>query len=183
MDEFGGGGTATTGRFSGRATGDGWSGSWRSPDGRDLPFALREDRDALPDLDGRLRCRTSFRDGGYTFTDTLDLAAKAGRVTAFALSQDVTGYGERQSCSVALSDLRQVPASAGITLSSKVAPSGPADDAAPQGCSVRFLGDRRTLTVGVDGCKEAGDAMLCSSRGSWSDLVIDRRTRACAAIR
>ena len=182
MDEFGGQGTAKTGHFSGQATDDSWSGVWRSPDGRELKFLLRPDRDVLSDLGGRLRCRTAFSDSGYTFTNALDLTATAGRVTRFAFSQDVTGFNDQQGCSIALSDLRQVPAPAGILLVGKVDDAAASGDAAKP-CSVHLLGSSDSIVVQVDGCKQAGGAMLCSARGSWSDLVVDRRTQTCKAIR
>ena len=182
MDEFGGEGTVKTGHFSGQATDESWSGLWRSPDGRELKFSLRPARNTLSDLGGRLRCRTSFSDSGYTFTNTLDLTATGGRVTGFALSQDVTGHNDRQNCSIALSDLTQVHASSGILLEAKDDDAAASGEAA-QPCSIHLVGNRETIIVQVDGCKQAGDAMLCSARGSWSDLVFDRRAQTCKAIR
>ncbi len=181
MDEFSFENGKKTGSFKGVSSEAGWSGMWRSPDGRRLKLSLRQDRDALSDLSGRFRCKASVSESGYAFVNSLDLRAAKGQVTQLSLSHDVTGWNDEQSCSIAMSDLKQIRSDSGILLRAKEDDETDTSESA-QHCALRLLGDSDTIVVQVDGCKGAGDTMFCSARGSWSDLVLDRKTQACKAI-
>ncbi len=108
------------------------------------------------------------------------LAAAKGRVTDFSLSQNVTGWGDEQNCSsMALGDVTPgCLAEAGVVLRGKQDPDG--GDA--PACAVTLLGGGGWLVVRVGDCQSAGGAMLCSARGSWSDLVADRATQTCKTV-
>lgn len=175
LDEFSFTNGARTGHFEGRPAGADWSGTWRGADGRRVAFVLHP---AAAGVSGRLACQARFSASGYRYVDSLRLAAAKGRVTDFSLSQDVTGWGDAQSCSMALGDVTQVPAEAGVVLRGKQDPDG--GDA--PACAVTLLGGGGWLVVRVGDCRSAGGAMLCSARGSWSDLVADRATQSCKTV-
>jgi hypothetical protein len=182
MDEFSFVDGKKTGSFKGAAHAADWSGTWQSPDGRKLGFSLRPSRGPLSDLSGRFRCRTQFSDSGYTFRDSLDLQAAKGRVTRLSLSQDATGWGDKQSCFIALGELKQVRSDSGVSLRAEENHNNDASED-EQHCSIHILGDRDYIYVQVNDCKGTGDTMFCSARGSWSDLVLSRKTQTCQAIR
>ena len=100
----------------------------------------------------------------------------------FSLSNEATGENDEQSCSVALSDLKQVAAQSGIALRAKDEGEEKDANAEAEHCALQILGDDDHLVVEVDGCKSAGGAMLCSARGSWTELVLDRKTQTCKAM-
>ncbi|MGA2793397.1 MAG: hypothetical protein ABSE69_07655 [Roseiarcus sp.] len=181
MDEFSFENGKKTGSFKGAASEAGWTGTWRSSDGRRLKLSLRQDRDALSDLSGRFRCKTSVSESGYAFVNSLDLRAAKGEVTRLSLSHDATGWNDEQSCSIALSDLKQIRSDSGILLRAKEDDETDTSQSA-QHCTLRLLGGGDYIVIQVDGCKGAGDTMFCSARGSWSDLVLNRKTQACKAI-
>jgi hypothetical protein len=178
LDEFSFHDGRKTGHFAGVAGARDWSGEWQAADGRMLTFTLRPARDTL---NGRFRCGARTSESGYRFQAALDLEAVKGRVTRFTLSHDATGFGDAQSCSIGLGDLRQERSQSGILLRAREDDVSDTGEAA-QHCSVRVLGSGDALVVEVNGCKGAGDTMFCSARGSWSDLVLDRKTQACRAI-
>lgn len=182
LDEFSFESGKKTGGFKGRPGEAGWSGMWQSPDGRQLKLTLRQDRGALSALSGQSRCRTSFADSGYIFLYSLGLQAAKGRVTRLSLSSRATGWNEEHSCALDLSDLKQVPSSSGILLRAKEDDEKDTSEGS-QHCTVHLLGDDDYIYVRVDGCKGAGDTMFCSARGSWTDLVLNRKTQTCKAIR
>jgi hypothetical protein len=181
MDEFSFVDGKKTRSFKGAPGEAGWLGNWRSPDGRQIRVSLRRDPDALSELSGRFHCETSVRESGYTFVTSLDLRAAKGKVTGLSLSHDATGGGDEQSCSIALSDLKQVRSDSGIVLRAREDDETDTSESA-QYCTLHLLGGGDYVVALVDGCKGAGDTMFCSARGSWSDMVLNRRTQACKAI-
>ena len=170
-----------TGSFKGLPGEAAWSGMWRSPDGRQLKLTLRRARDALSDLSGRFRCKARASESGYSFVSSLDFSAAKGRVTQLSLSHEATSEHDEQSCSVALSDLTQIPTDSGILLRAKDDDGTDTNEGA-QHCTLHVRGDSGALIIEVAGCMSAGGAMLCSARGSWSDLVLNRKTQTCKAI-
>jgi hypothetical protein len=181
MDEFSYENGAKTGAFRGLASPAGWSGAWQSPDGRGARFSLRPQHGTLSDLSGRLRCKASKLDSDYTFAQSLDLRARAGRISRFSYANEATSKHDEQSCSVDLGELEQIDSDSGVLLRAR---GDDPNDTSPDTmhCSVRVLGDSDHLVIRVEGCKGAGDTMFCSARGGWTDLVVNRKTQVCKAI-
>jgi hypothetical protein len=182
LDEFSFENGRKTGSFKGTPGEAAWLGTWQSAEGRQLKLTLRQNRDASSSLNARVHCKARFTDSGYTFLYSLDLQATKGRVTRLSLSSDVTGWNEEHGCSIDLSDLRQVPSDAGVLLRAKEDDEKDTSEGA-QHCALRILGDDNYLYVHVDGCKGAGDTMFCSTRGSLTDLVVNRKAQTCKAVR
>jgi hypothetical protein len=96
--------------------------------------------------------------------------------------------GDDQSCSVGLGDLKQVPSDAGILLRGKSTEALEATNT--QRCTIRIVGEGDALYVevgdadggGNDDCKGSGDAMFCSPRSFWTDMIVDRRTQTCKSV-
>jgi hypothetical protein len=181
LDEFSFVNNDKTGSFAGKTGAGAWSGTWRSPDGRRLGFSLRPDRNRLADLDGRLQCKASEVIGEFRYTQSLDLSAAKGRMTRFSFSNRARSRYDKNDCAIAMSDLKQTASPSGLVLRAKE--DDPADTSASAlHCSLRLMGGGDDLVILVSGCQGAGQTMFCSSRGGWSDLVVDRKTRACKAI-
>ena len=175
LDEFDFSDGARTGRFQGRSADGEWSGTWSGADGRRLDFVLHP---ASTGLSGKFACQARFSASGYRYRERFDLDAARGRVKAFSLSQTVTGWGDTQQCSMDLGDVGQVPSPSGLVLK---AGQDPDSGEAPV-CAVSIVGGGAYLLLRVGDCRSADGAMLCSARGSWSDLVIDRAAQSCRAV-
>jgi hypothetical protein len=173
--------------LSGRADHGQWTGTWRKRAGAvPLGLALSENHDNLAGLTTSASCAArepgSMR--GYTFKWNASLAIAHGRVKSLDSTQGSFGPDE-QTCSISLDDLEQIRSADGILLRLKGAPK---DD--PSVCTVRILGDNDTLWIRFgdkpeegDNCRGTDDMMLCTPRGFWSDLVIDRHTNQCTPVR
>jgi hypothetical protein len=181
MDEFSFVNNDRTGSFTGKPGAAAWSGTWRSPDGRSLTFSLRPDRNRLSDLNGRLQCKAGEVIGEYRYLQSLDLTAAKGRMTRFSFSNTAKSQYDENDCAIAMSELKQIASPSGIVLRAKE--DDPADTSASAlHCSLRLMGSGDDLVILVSGCQGAGQRMFCSSRGGWSDLIVNRKTKACKAI-
>jgi hypothetical protein len=188
LDEFAA--DRKTGSFKGAANGPHWTGEWRNAAGAaSLAFALDETRDVLSAVSGRFRCTTKKNDKqfGYIYTHTLDLTLAKGAVKSFTTSRgETSAQGDDQSCSIELGDLERVPSDAGILLRSKG--DDPGAENTPH-CTVRILaaGDYLYVKMG-DGseagndCRGAADAMYCSPRSFWADMIVERKTQVCRSV-
>jgi hypothetical protein len=199
-----------TGIFKGNVHQGKWTGTWQKPaGGASLPFLLQENRDLLKNLKGEYRCAAQERDAKfhYTYKWELTLNIVDGVVKKFESTQGSYGDNkDEQICFIDLKDLEQVPSEAGILLQVKgeetqaeeakstdskadVAESDEAGDE-EQRCTIRILGDGDVLWI-VFGdksgdsniCRNTGSAMFCSPRAFWNDLLVDRKTQKCKALK
>ncbi len=190
LDEFDPKTHSKTARFAGTMKQGQWSGTWQKTNaGAPLPFAARESRDALTDLDGQVHCATKTTDAaaGYTFRSAIDLNARHGQLSTFSLNSSATGGGDEQSCSIHLNRLNRAQSDAGILLQTRKATPAAGSDL--HQCSIRIVGNADYLFVAVGDADDDGndchgdtDMMYCSARGSWTDLVVERKTDICRAV-
>jgi len=172
---------AKTGSFKGRAGPTGWSGTWRSPNGRTASFSLRPERGTLSDLDGRLQCKTSKAEDDYTFSQSLDLRASRGRLSTFSYATHTGGKYGPEDCAIQLGNLQQLKSELGILLrATEDDPDDTSEDA--MHCNMSIDGDSDHLVLRVRGCKGAGGRFFCSGNGSWADLIVSRKTKICRAM-
>jgi len=179
-----------TGAFEGTVREGRWAGMWRkAPGAPPLAFSLEENRDKLTGLKGEYRCEASERVArhGYTYRWNLRLGLAGGKVKRLESVQG--SYGDdkdEQTCSIDLTDLKQAATGTGILLSHK--DNSPAEEGGR--CTVRIVGGGNLLWVrfgdsseeGND-CRSAGPNMLCSPRAFWNDIILDRRTQKCRALK
>ena len=188
LDEFAS--DRKTGSFKGAANGPHWTGEWRNAAGAaPLAFVLDENRDALSAVNGRFRCATKKNDKqfGYIYTHSVELTLTKGAVKSFkAFRGETSVQGDDQSCSIELGDLKRVPSDAGILLRSKG--DDPGAENTPH-CSVRILaaGDYLYVQMGDSSengneCRGAADAMYCSPRSFWADMIVERKTQVCKSV-
>ena len=177
-----------TGSFEGKASQDRWTGTWRKDSGSaPLPLSLDVNRDQLKQLNGKFSCEAVERDVQfhYTYRWDLKLVAAKGVIKAMDLKQTVTGsYGDEQQCSIALTDLKQVPSETGILLNVIDEDSGE-----NFGCAIRIAADADVLWIrfedsseGGNACRSGGSRVFCSPRAFWNDILLDRRTQKCKAV-
>ena len=178
-----------TGLFEGKAAAGIWTGAWRKADGAPaLPLQLRENHDQLKTMSGRFECNLSERDvkSHYIFRWRLKLAITGGVVKSLESTQSANG-GDRgdQQCSIRLDDLTQVPTDVGILLKATDEENGDGSK-----CTVRIVADPDTLTIShgewgdlQNDCRRSGTTMFCSTRGDWSDIVMERSTQKCKTIK
>ena len=188
LDEFDAKSDRKTGSFKGAASGTHWAGEWRSG-AAPLAFALDEDRDATSAISGRFRCtaKKNDRQFGYVYTHTVDLFLAKGHVKALSLFRgETSANADDQSCQIGLDDLKQVPSGAGILLRSKG--DDPEAENTPH-CTVRILaaGDYLVVRMGDTSetgneCRGAADAMYCSPRSFWADMIVNRKTQVCKPV-
>ena len=188
LDEFDANSGRKTGSFKGAANGTHWAGEWRSG-AAPLAFALDEDRDALSAVSGRFRCTTKKNDRqfGYVYTHTMDLFLAKGHVNVLSLFRgETSAQGDDQSCQIGLDDLKQIPSNAGILLRSKG--DDPDAENTPH-CTIRILaaGDYLAVEMGDtsesgNDCRGAADAMYCSPRSLWADMIVERKTKTCKSV-
>jgi hypothetical protein len=166
--------------LQGTVHGTQWTGTWKSADGKKtLPIALIESHDTLASLNGNYKCDTKEPEPayGYTFDRSLWLNASKGHLMSFGMSQYARGNGDDQGCSIALSDLKQVPSDNGILLHAKE--DHPSDNAH---CAVRMIAAGDYIIVSANDCESAGDTMFCTARGGgFSSMFLNRKTGACKA--
>jgi hypothetical protein len=186
LQEYAASTNSRTGSFKGRIKDGHWTGTWTNAAGKkSFPVVFDEIRGTLKNADGRLACvvRTRDEDFGTRTRQSLDLTLKGGRVKALklALSEKMEG-GDEQNCRLALSDLRQVPGSVGITLKAR--------GGSEHRCTVRLLpaGDYLVARIGDptqanDDCRGAGAAQFCSPRAFWLGLAINRATQTCKQVK
>ena len=188
LDEFSGPASQKTGQFDGRIAQGQWSGNWRKPDQQaSLPLRLSESADVLSSLTGRFACATKKldREFGYSYRLTLSLRVARGEVKAFDVRRGETGsHGEDQACIIALSDVKQEKSDAGILMRSK----GSSPETGPR-CSIRVIGAGDYLymqmgdwTESGNDCRGDDEAMYCSPRSFWADMIVNRKTRACITV-
>lgn len=188
MDESSGPASQKTGQFEGRIERDRWSGVWRKPgQPATLPFHLGESADTLGGLSGRFTCATKKvdREFGYTYRHTLKLQVSRGAVKVLDVKRGETGtHGEDQACIVALNDVTQEKSDAGILLRTK----GSTAETGPR-CTIRIVGAGDYLYVQMGDWTESGndcrgddEAMYCSPRSFWADMIVNRKTRACVSV-
>jgi hypothetical protein len=193
MDELTG--SKNTGLFEGTVKKGRWTGTWRkAPGGASLPFSLEENHDKLNNLNGNYRCETSERVAKHNYTYRWNL--KVGVVNGAVKKLDsVQGSywdnKDEQTCSIDLKELKQVPSPTepGILLEVKEAKDRGSGEEGGR-CTVRIVGNDDILWVrfgdsseeGND-CRSAGPTMFCSPRAFWNDLVVDRRTQKCKALK
>ena len=189
LDEFAA--DRKTGSFKGAASGTRWTGEWRNAAGSaPQAFVLDEDRDALSAVNGRVRCTTKKNDKqfGYIYTHSVDMTLSKGTLKSFTTSRgETSAQGDDQSCSIELGDLKRVPSDAGILLRSKG--DDPGAENAPH-CTVRILaaGDYLYVQMGDSSetgndCRGAADAMYCSPRSFWADMIVERKTQLCKSVK
>jgi hypothetical protein len=178
-----------TGIFGGSAGKGRWTGTWRkNADSKPLPFYFEENRSQVRSITGQYECAASERDAkfGYTYRWELKLSMAGGAVTKLASTQGSHGdRGEEQYCSIDLKDLQPIPSESGMLLQFRD------DDSGGDGtkCRVRILGDADTLWVRFgdssdpNECRYAGSTMLCSPRAFWNDIILDRKTKKCRALK
>jgi hypothetical protein len=186
LDEFDANTGAKTGHFDGRIAGVQWRGSWTGAKGKAAPFALTEMRGGLQSAS--VHCQTKTRLGDYDYRHRLVLTIAQGAVTKFETSRGETYAGskeEEQSCQIGLSDLEPAKDGPGILLRAK---GDKADDEGPH-CTVRITGNGDWLYVEMgdasgknNDCREAADAMFCSPRSFWTDMIVNRKTGVCRSV-
>lgn len=189
LEEFASG-SEKTGVFQGNTAQGIWQGSWRkAADAPAVAFSLHENRDVLDDLNGRFRCSAKKFDKqfGYTYAYALDLNVTKGTVQKIAIASTATSRYDQHQCSIDLRELKQISSDAGILLQAKGDMQN--QEGGAQHCTVRILGAGDYLYVQIgdssetrNDCKGDGGTMFCSGRGSWADMIVDRRTRACKAV-
>jgi hypothetical protein len=178
-----------TGAFKGRVKNGHWTGTWTSAARKtSLAIAFDDVRGALKDADGRLACSVRSRDTafGSRSKQSIDLTLKSGRVKALTLSLDEkTEGGDRQSCRLGLSDLKQLPAKVGVLLKARSDRPG-----GEHHCTVRLLaaGDYLVARIGDssqenDDCRGAGNTQFCSPRAFWLGLVVNRNSQTCRQVK
>ncbi len=185
IEEYTASSNTRTGSFKGRAKDGHWSGSWRNAKGgspHDISFNVL--RSTLREVNGRFKCSTKRSDPqfGYTYTQSLHLALASGRVKGLSMTRKERSEGDEQSCRIAMGDLKQQPSPVGILLRAKA-------DRGGQHCTIRLYraGDYLVIRAGnpsqaCDDCRGAGDAMFCSPRSFWADLVVNRKTQVCRSV-
>jgi hypothetical protein len=181
MDEFSFVNNDKTGSFTGKPGATAWSGVWRSPAGHSLGFSLRPDRNTLSDLDGRLQCKASEVIGEFRYTQSLDMTAAKGRMRRFSFSNAAKSQYDENNCAIAMDYLTQIASPSGLVLRAKGDDPSDTSESALH-CSLRLIGGGDNLVILVSGCQGAGQRMFCSSRGGWSDLIVNRKTKACKAV-
>jgi hypothetical protein len=156
-----------------------WTGTWTSADGKkSLPVALTESRGLLADFSGKYKCDTKEPEPayGYVFDRSLEMSANRGRITSLGISQYANGNGDNQGCSIALSDLKQVPSDDGILLKAKE--DQPSDE---NHCAIRLVDAGDYIFVRIGDCQSAGGTMFCTARGGFTDMFLNRKTGTCKA--
>jgi hypothetical protein len=175
-----------TGSFKGRIKNGHWTGTWTDAAGK-KSFDIVFDDVHGSVSDGHLACAVRTRDDyGTRSKQSLDLTVSGGRVKALTLALDEKmDGGDSQSCALALSDLKQVPAKVGLVLKARGDRAG-----SEHHCTVRFYpaGDYLVARLGTpsqenDDCRGAGDAMFCSPRAFWLGLAINRKTQVCKQVK
>ncbi len=185
-----------TGLFEGNVKQGRWSGTWsKAPGAAPLQFSMDENHDPLKNLSCSYDCTLKERDAvnRYTYQWKLKIAVSKGVVKAFDSTQESFGDDkDEQRCTIDLSDLKQVKSGLGILLK---AGGGESDnredgDADEKECAVRILGNADILWVrigdssaGGNDCRGLDSTMFCSPRAFWNDIIVDRRTQKCKALR
>jgi hypothetical protein len=188
MEETTGG--KKTGVFEGNVKAGRWTGTWRKTAGAaPLPFRLEENHNQLKQVTGNYGCTSKERvaEHHYTYRWKLKLTIADGVVKHLEATQGAYGDdNDEQTCSIDLKDLKQVTSEVGILLKAD------ADDSEADGkqCTVRIVGEEDTLWIrfgdsseeGND-CRGVASTMFCSPRAFWNDVILDRRTQKCRALR
>jgi hypothetical protein len=183
-------GSKKTGVFEGSVKKGRWTGTWRkAPGAAPLAFSFEENLNNLKDLRGDYDCEARERVARhrYTYEWNLKITVADGVVKRLDSVQGAHGDNkDDQTCSIDLKELKQVDSGAGILLEAR--DSGP--DGQGGRCTVRIVGNDDVLWVrfgdsseeGND-CRSAGSTMFCSPRAFWNDIILDRRTKKCKALK
>lgn len=174
-----------TGLFAGKVHEGRWEGTWRKDaQAAPLPFVLEDQGHQIQGLNAQVDCALQKRDAKYnhTYRWSLKLAVAEGKVKEFSSTQgSYADDGDEQTCQLDLGDLKQVAWAEGILLRAVNK---------KQFCTVRIVGDQDTLWLrfgeaGEEGndCRALGDNMFCSPRAFWNDILVDRRTGKCLAVK
>jgi hypothetical protein len=188
MEETAGG--QKTGIFEGSVKQGRWTGTWRKTIGAAaLLFALEENRNQMKNSTGIYDCAAQERDAQhhYTYRWKLKLAMTDGVAKELEATQG--SYGDdknEETCSIDMKDLKQIESAVGILLQAK---NDDSEEEAKK-CTVRISGDADHLWIrfgdsseeGND-CRRVGSTMFCSPRAFWNDILLDRRTQKCKALR
>lgn len=179
-----------TGIFEGNVKQGRWTGTWRKGVGAaPLPFFLEENRNQLQNSTGRYDCTTKERDAQHHYTYHWKSKFSLADGVVKELAADQGAYGDDkdwQTCSIGLKDFKQVVSAVGIFLQAR---NGDSEEEAKK-CTIRILGDTDSLWIrfgdsseeGND-CRGSGSTMFCSPRAFWNDVIVDRRTQKCRALR
>lgn len=177
--------TKKSGDFDGHVASGVWSGTWKNATGgTSLAFSLTENHETLAKLTGDFQCSEKHSDKkyGYDYSRSARVTFANGTLTHMDLTQESVGRdGDKQSCSIGLSDLKRAPGG-GVLLRAKG--DEPGQDMAH--CTVRIVGNAEFLYVSPgdtaeqnNDCKGANDVMFCSPRASWGDFLIRRKSAVC----
>jgi hypothetical protein len=143
----------------------------------------------LKNSSGAYDCTVEDRDADYHYScrRRLKLVVAGGVVKELDASRGVIGDDlDEQTCNIDLTNLKQVASEAGILLKARDDTSEEEDTR----CTVRIVGDKDIVWIrfgdsseeGND-CRTHGATMFCSPRAFWNDMILDRRTRNCKALR
>ncbi|MEN6439520.1 MAG: hypothetical protein ABFD97_13180 [Syntrophobacter sp.] len=185
-----------TGLFEGNVKQGRWSGTWsKAPGAAPLQFSLDENHDQLKNLTCSYDCTLKERDAAhrYTYQWRLKLAIAKGAVKELDSTQEAFGDDrDEQRCVIDLNDLKQVRSDLGIVLKAEGDDSEKqeGEDKDEKECAVQILGNADILWIrfgdsSVEGndCRGLGSSMFCSPRAFWNDIILDRRTQKCKALR
>ena len=176
--------TKKSGSFDGTVKQAAWSGTWHNAaGGAAQPFVFTENRNELAGVTGTFFCSEKHTDKkyGYAYSRAAAISIRKGVVTSADLEEGSEGKdGDSQSCSIGLSDFKQVPSRSGILLRAKYDKTDSA-----QHCTIHIAGNADfvyitpgDLSQNGNDCKGAGDdVMFCSPRANWGDFLIDKTGR------
>jgi hypothetical protein len=189
-----GGEASQTIEAAGTVVGGRWTGTWRTANGPALGVALEESRETLSDLTLGLTCGDTEVDRryGYTYKTALTLDVKQGAMHKLRIDQSVIDRrsGDEGGCAIGLDDLEPAPdtgagtgadARAGLLLQTR----GSGAEGTSR-CTVRLVGVGDYLLVKVGDLSVEGNdcrADYCTSRALWREMLVNRRTRRCGAVR
>jgi len=177
-----------TGSFHGKVAQGQWRGTWQKPGGaQPLPLTLRENTDTLTELSAQVDCAAKVPDKkyGYIFATAFRFSAAKGEVKRFSIASTSVFRDDRTECRLSRKDLVQVKSDAGLLLKARDSVEG-----ALHQCTVRILATASHFYVSVgdfteigNDCKAANDDhWFCGGRGTWTNLIVDRRQGTCKRI-
>jgi hypothetical protein len=176
-----------TGSFKGTAAQGLWRGTWQTPDGaKSLPLNLRENADALTDLNTQVDCTAKVPDRkyGYSSAHALRFATAKGEVKQFAMSVKTPFHDVRAECRLDRKDLTQTKSDAGLLLKARDNVDG-----ALRACTIRIIATAGHFYVSLgdftevgNDCKAANDTWFCGGHATWNDLIVDRKRGTCIRL-
>jgi hypothetical protein len=189
LNEYGDSATPTA-VFTGTVRGLSWTGTWRKTSGAaPVPVALSVNHDTLATLNAHFACDPVTRDTrfGWRSDESLAFDVVRGRVRRLDVAHSArSDAGDEQNCGIGLDQLNRTASRAGVRFRAKD------DDLTLEGshCTVHVIGAGDYLYLEIGDFTEDGDDCMglddsvrfCSPRGSWSDLILDRRTGTCRFV-